>query len=56
MGALNDDRMQLEQLELPADEITRKRKDAEQVLGTKIPVSPVEKAAYEREGKEPPTL
>lgn len=48
--------MQLERLELTAEEITQNRRDAEKVLGMKLEVSEVEKAAYAKEGKEPPTF
>jgi hypothetical protein len=48
--------MQLEQVELTAEEITQDRRDAEKVLGMKLEVSEVEKAAYEKEGKEPPSF
>lgn len=55
MSALEDDRLDLRRVELPPEEITRARREAERITGHKFPPGPGEFAAYEKAGLEPPT-
>ncbi len=55
MSALDDDRLDLHRAELPPEEITKARHEAEKTLGRKISPFPKEIAAYKKAGLKPPS-
>ncbi|MDH6283115.1 hypothetical protein [Prescottella agglutinans] len=55
MSALTEDTMQLEPVILTAREATAARRQAEDLLHRKLPVSDYERNLYVEEGLEPPT-
>lgn len=54
MSALEDDHLDLRLVDLPPEEITRARREAERITGHKFPPGPGEFAAYKKADLEPP--
>ncbi|MFD3462058.1 hypothetical protein ACFWVM_20285 [Nocardia fluminea] len=54
MSALEDDRLDLQRVEVAPEETTRLRRETEQMIGRKLAPFPAEIAAYKKAGLEPP--
>ncbi|MFE3103047.1 hypothetical protein [Nocardia tengchongensis] len=55
MSALSDDHLQLRGVDLQPEEMTRRRRGTEKLLGHQFAPFPAEIAAYQAAGCEPPT-